>query len=242
MLRARRQARRPVFGVVRGDDVVLRGRAGRRPQEGGVLQGTARGPADRGGSAGGPGGSPLEVTYWEGNTAAATTILPTDRAFQDRHGLADIVVVADAGMLPRRTCASWTGRVSGSSSGPGPRKPRAPGIASSLAWGRVHQWAGHRYDHAPRGDQQGRGGQRHGHAGRARLGPGRASAVMAGSAGILARASHPRRHDAAPCRRTWRKPRSRARRPSAHRGSSPTRPGRWRWTRGLWPGPAAWSG
>lgn len=44
-------------------------------------------------------GFPLEVTCWEGNTAETTTILPTIKAFQERHGLADIVVVADAGML-----------------------------------------------------------------------------------------------------------------------------------------------
>ena len=44
-------------------------------------------------------GFPLEIGCFEGNTAETTTILPIIRAFQDRHGLADIVVVADAGML-----------------------------------------------------------------------------------------------------------------------------------------------
>lgn len=44
-------------------------------------------------------GFPLEVTCWEGNKAETATILPTVKAFQDRHGLADIVIVADAGML-----------------------------------------------------------------------------------------------------------------------------------------------
>ena len=45
------------------------------------------------------GGFPLEITCWEGNKAETATILPTIRAFQKRHGAADMVVVADAGML-----------------------------------------------------------------------------------------------------------------------------------------------
>ena len=45
------------------------------------------------------GGFPLEITCWEGNKAETATILPTIRAFQERHGVADMVVVADAGML-----------------------------------------------------------------------------------------------------------------------------------------------
>lgn len=44
-------------------------------------------------------GFPLEVGCFEGNTAETTTMLPLIRAFQDRYGVADMVVVADAGML-----------------------------------------------------------------------------------------------------------------------------------------------
>jgi len=44
-------------------------------------------------------GFPLEVGCFEGNKAETTTILPVVKAFQARHGLADMVVVADAGML-----------------------------------------------------------------------------------------------------------------------------------------------
>jgi len=44
-------------------------------------------------------GFPLEISCFEGNRAETTTILPVIRAFQERHGLADVVVVADAGML-----------------------------------------------------------------------------------------------------------------------------------------------
>ena len=44
-------------------------------------------------------GFPLEIGCFEGNTAEKLTILPVVKAFQERHALADLVVVADAGML-----------------------------------------------------------------------------------------------------------------------------------------------
>lgn len=44
-------------------------------------------------------GFPLEIGCFEGNKAETTTIIPIIKAFQARHGLADMVVVADAGML-----------------------------------------------------------------------------------------------------------------------------------------------
>jgi hypothetical protein len=44
-------------------------------------------------------GFPLEIGCFEGNKAETTTIVPIVEAFQDRHGLAGMVVVADAGML-----------------------------------------------------------------------------------------------------------------------------------------------
>lgn len=46
-----------------------------------------------------PGGFPLEVHCFEGNKAETKTLLPTLRSFSQRHGLVDMVVVADAGML-----------------------------------------------------------------------------------------------------------------------------------------------
>jgi hypothetical protein len=46
-----------------------------------------------------PGGFPLEVHCFEGNKAETLTLIPTLRAFQDRHQIRDLVVVADAGML-----------------------------------------------------------------------------------------------------------------------------------------------
>lgn len=44
-------------------------------------------------------GFPLEIGCYEGNKAETATIIPIVKQFQDRHGLADMVVVADAGML-----------------------------------------------------------------------------------------------------------------------------------------------
>ena len=46
-----------------------------------------------------PGGFPLEVHCFEGNKAETLTLVPVLRAFQDRHQIRDLVVVADAGML-----------------------------------------------------------------------------------------------------------------------------------------------
>jgi len=46
-----------------------------------------------------PTGFPLEVHMFEGNTAETSTLLPVLRAFQARHGVTGMVVVADAGML-----------------------------------------------------------------------------------------------------------------------------------------------
>ena len=44
-------------------------------------------------------GFPLEIGCYEGNTAETATIVPIVKQFQDRHAVADMVVVADAGML-----------------------------------------------------------------------------------------------------------------------------------------------
>ncbi len=44
-------------------------------------------------------GFPLEIACFEGNKAETGTIIPVVKAFQERHQVADMVVVADAGML-----------------------------------------------------------------------------------------------------------------------------------------------
>lgn len=49
-----------------------------------------------------PSGFPLEVHCFSGNTAETSTLLPVLEAFQERHQVSDLVVVADAGMLSAR--------------------------------------------------------------------------------------------------------------------------------------------
>ena len=44
-------------------------------------------------------GFPLEIACFDGGKAETKTIIPVIKAFQDRHGVADMVIVADAGML-----------------------------------------------------------------------------------------------------------------------------------------------
>ena len=46
-----------------------------------------------------PAGFPLEVHLFEGNKAETTTLIPVLSTFAQRHGVPDMVVVADAGML-----------------------------------------------------------------------------------------------------------------------------------------------
>src|SRR5450756_3190108 len=56
-------------------------------------------PSNRCTSSGNPGGFPLEVHLFEGNKAETTTLIPVLTAFQASHGVTDMLVVADAGML-----------------------------------------------------------------------------------------------------------------------------------------------
>lgn len=44
-------------------------------------------------------GFPLDICLFEGNQAETKTLVPVIEAFQARHGVTDLVVVADAGML-----------------------------------------------------------------------------------------------------------------------------------------------
>jgi hypothetical protein len=52
-------------------------------------------------------GFPLSVHSFIGNTAETTTILPVLQAFKQQHDLADITVVADAGMLSAKNLAAF---------------------------------------------------------------------------------------------------------------------------------------
>ena len=95
-------------------------------------------------------GFPLMVSAFEGNRAETTTMLPVLRSFMTAHGLADVTVVADAGMVSAgnqeaiedaglsfilgakiRTCRTWS--PSGAAS---TRMPRFPTGTCSPSRGR----------------------------------------------------------------------------------------------------------
>ena len=78
-------------------------------------------------------GFPLEIGCFEGNKAETTTILPMIAAFQARHGLADLVVVADAGMLSAGNLTALD--QAGMRFIVGSRVTKAPGdLASHFRW------------------------------------------------------------------------------------------------------------
>src|SRR5450830_1142476 len=71
-----------------------------------------------------PGGFPLEVHLFEGNKAETTTLVPVLTAFQARHDVTDMVVVADAGMLSAANLGALED--AGFSFGVGSRITKAP--------------------------------------------------------------------------------------------------------------------
>jgi hypothetical protein len=86
-------------------------------------------------------GFPLEIGCFEGNRAETATIIPVIKAFQARRDLADMVVVADAGMLSaanlRELDEANLRFIVGS------RVAKAPADLTShfpMARGRVHRW------------------------------------------------------------------------------------------------------
>jgi len=51
-------------------------------------------------------GFPLRIGCWEGSKAETTTIIPVVEAFQAAHGIEELVIVADAGMLSATNLAA----------------------------------------------------------------------------------------------------------------------------------------
>jgi len=79
------------------------------------------------------GGFPLEVGCFEGNKAETVTILPIVQQFQARHQLADVVIVADAGMLSATNLKELD--AAGLRFIVGSRSSKAPGdLASHFRW------------------------------------------------------------------------------------------------------------
>ena len=75
-------------------------------------------------------GFPLQVGCWEGNKAETTTIIPIVEAFQAAHGIADLVIVADAGMLSAANLTALDDArlrfIARGPTGPRPRRPGGP--------------------------------------------------------------------------------------------------------------------
>ncbi|MFC6714832.1 IS1634 family transposase [Branchiibius cervicis] len=141
-------------------------------------------------------GFPLEIGCYEGNQAETATIVPMVRQFQERHGLADMVVVADAGMLSAENLTKLDEAnlrfIVGS------RVVKAPGdLAKHFHWrgdaftdGQVIApltlRAGRYPHHHPTPDQYGRESrERPGKVRRTYMGQERAPTVVAGSVGLL---------------------------------------------------------
>ena len=78
---------------------LLRDRHRRRVPRARVLQGTPPGAADHHRPADRRGRVPADGQAFEGNKAETTTMLPTISAFMAAHQLADVTIVADAGMV-----------------------------------------------------------------------------------------------------------------------------------------------
>lgn len=86
-------------GLIRRHDVVLRGGEGRRLRKVGSSKERRVDPQVVVGLLVDRGGFPLDIGCFAGNKAETATIIPILQACQSRHQLADMVVVADAGML-----------------------------------------------------------------------------------------------------------------------------------------------
>ncbi|UVT27441.1 hypothetical protein NXT08_21485 [Rhodococcus pyridinivorans] len=70
---------------------------------------------------------------FEGNKAETKTLIPVITAFQERHAIADMVVVADAGMLSAANLNASKTQVYRSSSAPAPPKRPRSSKSTSVA-------------------------------------------------------------------------------------------------------------
>ena len=187
-------------------------------------------------------GFPLEIGCFEGNKAETTTIIPIVKAFQARHNLTDMVVVADAGMLSATNLKELRrGRAAVHRRLPGDQGPGRPGLALPVARRRVHRRAGHRHDH-PTGDH-GRGRADNDQSQRAEPvwdpseHPGSWRAVWAYSAKRAARDGKTLTAAGEPGQGRRRRGEGRPHAAVRHHQQRHPRP----WTRRRWPGPGGWS-
>lgn len=99
-------------------------------------------------------GFPLEIGCYEGNRAETHTIIPIVKQFQDRHGIADMVIAADAGMLSAKNLKDLDD--AGLRFIVGSRLTRAPGdLATYFHWEGTATDDGHIVDTiTPRGTKR----------------------------------------------------------------------------------------
>lgn len=140
-------------------------------------------------------GFPLRVGAFEGNRAETTTIIPVVEAFRAAHGIEELAVVADAGMLSATNLqaldAAHLRFVVGA------RTTRAPGDLE--AHFRRHgdafadgQLTSHHHPQERKQDQQ---GAKQRHQGRTGVGPGGAHRLLEGGVGLLGQTRGPRQPD-----------------------------------------------
>ena len=97
-------------------------------------------------------GFPLQVGCWQANKAETTTIIPIVEAFQAAHGIEDLIIVADAGMLSAANLTALDdARLRFIAWGPHHPGPRRPGGSLPLARGRPRRRPGHRHRHPQAG-------------------------------------------------------------------------------------------
>ena len=128
-------------------------------------------------------GFPLQVGCWEGNKAETATIVPIVEAFQSAHGIEELVIVADAGMLSAANLAALDdARLRFIAWGPTGPRPRGSGGALPLERRRPRRRAGHRH-HYPQEGLAERAGQEP--QVRAGVRPAHPPRLMAGHLGLL---------------------------------------------------------
>ena len=128
------------------------------------------------------GGFPLEIGCFEGNKAETATMIPIIKQFQARHQLADMVVVADAGMLGRQPARTGRSEPAVHRRVPDDEGTDRPGLALPLARRCVHRRAADRHDHAQNRSHE---GEQPRPSRRIRLGPRHTSGFLAGGMGLL---------------------------------------------------------
>ena len=134
-------------------------------------------------------GFPLEIGCFEGNKAETLTIIPIVKQFAERHGIADMVVVADAGMLSSSNLSDLD--EAGLRFIVGSRVTKAPkDLESHFRWHGNAFTDGQIIDTItpPRPARHRGQGQRPEGEGRAGLGPGRAREVLACGVDLLPQA------------------------------------------------------